>query len=117
VNPVKLRRLYRHLTFAEGVAAVWSALAAVSVGLVAPLVVVPQVWDALGPGQSLDQHARWALNPWLGHFCGALAGCILLAALFWPLRQELSRLLLILSLVMSLATGFFTSWALQGVFG
>lgn len=116
MSPVILRRLVRHLTFAEGVAAVWSLLAAVSVGLVGPLVVVPEIVAALGPDPVLGDHAQRVLNPWLGHFSGALAACVLAAALALPMRQEVARFLLLLSLVMSLAMGFYTSWALNGVF-
>ena len=115
-DPQPQRRL-PHLTFAERVAAVWSALASLSVGVVMPLLVLPEVAAALDAATVLDDHARYALNPWLGHFLGALSGSMLIGALFGPLRQELGRLLLILSLVVALSSGFYTSWALQGLLG
>ena len=114
---VARRMLYRHLTFAEGVAAVWAALASVSVGLVLPLGLAPEVAATVDPELILDGHAQNALNPWVGHFFGAVSGSVLLWALFWPLRQELARLLLILSLVVALSSGLYTSWGLQAVLG
>jgi hypothetical protein len=113
----KLRTLVQYLTFAEGVAAVWSGLAAVSVGLVVPLVLLPEVVSTMEEGMLLGDHARRALNPWLGHTAGGLAATILVGALFLPMRQEVARMLLISSLVLSLAVGFYTSWALQAVLG
>jgi hypothetical protein len=110
-------RLFTQLTFAERVAALWSALASLSVGVVVPLLLLPEVAASLDPEALLDDHARRALNPWLGHFLGALSGTMLVGALLGPLRQELGRLLLILSLVVALASGFYTSWALQSVVG
>ena len=112
--PPPKRRLYRHLTFAEGVASVWSALASVWVGLVLPLVLAPEVSATLPPDAVLSAHARFALNPWLGHFLGAVSSVTLGWGLFWPLRQELGRFLVVLSLVVALASGLYTSWALQG---
>lgn len=117
MTPVKPRRLIRSLTLAEAVAAVWSALSALSVGVVVPLVVLPKVAEVVAEGVLVGDHVQRVLNPWLGHFSGAFAGTVLLAALFWPMRQELGRLLLLLSLVMSLSIAFYTSWSLHGVLG
>jgi|GEM_PF-3650757 len=115
MSEVVLRRLFRHLTFAEGVAAVWSALSAVSVGLVVPLLVIPKVEELFSPEVLIGDHVGRVLHPWLGHFTGLTCLTMLGLALFWPMRQEVARFLMVLSLVLSLGVGFYTSWALNGV--
>ncbi|HCH64928.1 MAG TPA: hypothetical protein DFR83_19135 [Deltaproteobacteria bacterium] len=115
MNPTHRRTLIGHLTFSEGVAAAWAALAAVSVGVALPLGLAPEVAATLEPGVLLDVHAQNALNPWFGHFWGAMSGSMLLGSLCWPQRQEVARVLLILSLVVALASGLYCSWALQAL--
>ena len=110
------RQLVRHLTLAEGLAALWSLLAGISVGAVSPLVVLPRVAELL-PAGSASTTVALALNPWLGALVGTSALSVLAAALFWPMAQQLGRTLLVLSLVMSLSGGFFVSWALSGALG
>jgi len=117
MSPVKLRRLVRHVTFAEGVAAVWSILSAVSVGVVVPLFVLPEMHEIIPAGAFASAHVQRVLNPWVGHVSGGLSAVILGVALFWPMRQEVARLMLIGSLVSSLSVGFYTSWVLSGVLG
>jgi len=116
VKPVSPRRqLVRHLTFAEGAAALWSLLAGISVGVVSPFFVLPKVAELL----TADGGAAVgiAMNPWLGAFVGSAALSVLAAALLWPMPQQVGRTLLVLSLVMSLSCGFFVSWSLSGALG
>lgn len=110
------RQLVRHLTFAEGVAALWSLFSGLSVGVVSPFFVLPKVAEVL-TAKDWSSTVDLAMNPWLGAFVGSSALCVLAASLFWPMPQQIGRTLLILSLVMSLSCGFFVSWALSGALG
>lgn len=110
------RQLFRHLTFAEGVSALWSLLAGISVGVVCPFMVLPKVVEVL-PADPWTSTLALAMNPWLGAFVGSAGLSVLGVALCWPLPQHVGRTLLILSLVMSLSCGCFVSWAIGGAMG
>jgi hypothetical protein len=110
------RQLVRHLTFAEGVAALWSLCAAISVGVVSPFILLPKVVEIL-PIETWTSTLALAMNPWLGAFAGAAGVSVLGVSLFWPMPQQVGRTLLILSLVISLSCGCFVSWAIGGAMG